>query len=227
MDELLPAACASAFCLGTWGAIAALAAFLAHRRMAAVERELGRRALPADEWPYAWYAGASIVWLAALVLAIVGLARKDWARAGRNCALVFLGHMTLATLAATAMVVVDASSGARGSPLPLVIMACAMVAAGAIAAAISTWLFAGARAARIEALPVAEGAKAPGLERWAIYLVSAIAWPVGLAAALVYGKPESVRVGANALRISVAQLLSIALLVCAAIVVLVALAPLD
>lgn len=225
MDEILAALCASSICLGIWGAIAAVAGLLAHRRMVSVERTLGARALPPDEWPYLWYAGASVVWLAALVLAIVGLANRRWARLGRNCTFLFLAHMTVATLAAMGSVFADASGGGDPSLVPLVVMACVIVAASALTAAAFVWRFAGARVARIEALP-SEGA-APGLERWAVYAASALVWFVGIGAAAGYGKPENVRVGANALRISVVSLTSIALATCIALAALATFVPLP
>ena len=227
MDEILAALCASSICLGIWGAIAAVAGFLAHRRMVSVERTLGARALPPDEWPYLWYAGASVVWLAALVLALLGLANRPWARLGRNCTFLFLAHMTVATLAAMGSVVADASGEGGGAPslAPLVVMACVIVVASALAAAVFVWRFAGARVARIEALP-AEGA-APGLERWAVYAASALVWFVGIGAAAFYGKPENVRVGANALRISVVALTTIALATCVALAALATFVPLP
>lgn len=130
----------------------------------------------------------------------------------------------MVTLGATAMVVSDAS-GRGNDPMPMVLLACTMVGVGAVAAAIFTWRFAGLRATRIETQPVDAAlssdaterptrARAPGLARYAIYLTSAILWPVGLVAAVLYSKPENVRVGAVALRISVAQLTVIALAVC-------------
>lgn len=225
MEQLLPAICACAICLGVWGAMAAVAGLLAHRRMVSAERALGSRAVPPDEWPYAWYAGASVVWLSALVLAIVGLANRRWARVGRTCAFLFLGHMTVATFAAMGAVLVDATGATGPSPAPLVVMACVIVMVSAVAMAVFLWQLAGARVARIEALP-SEGA-APGLERWAVYAVSALAWPAGFAAAAVYGKPENVRVGANALRISLVVLTSIALATCVAVSALVVLVPLP
>jgi hypothetical protein len=222
-SELAGAACAGLICVGMWALMAAGTGALAHTRMRRVEAALGRRALPTDERALLFYAGSSVVWLSALVLAAVGLFRRDWARLGRNCFFLFLGHMSLAVLAAIASMLSDAVGGAGPQPLPIVVTACVIVAASASAAVSFMFRWAALRATRIEASGPAEG-DPPGAERWAIYVGSALFWPVGLVAALIYGKPENVRVGATALRIMLLHVLAIALAVCVALPIGVALA---
>ena len=220
-SQLASAACAGLVCIGMWGLMAAGSGALAHLRMRRVEAELGRPARPEGERALLFYAGASVVWLSALVLSGVGLFRRDWVRLGRNCFFVFLGHITLAVIAAIASMMFDAGQGAGPQVLPIVAMACLIVAGSATAAVVFLFRWASLRAARIEASAPAVG-EPPGAERWAIYVGSALLWPVGLVAGLVYREPQNVRVGANALRITLLNLLAIALGVCAGLPIFVA-----
>ncbi len=221
-DEIAGALCAGVCCLGSWGAIALGAGWLAHRRARNVERALGREALPPDELPLLFYAGASVVWVSALVLAVVGLVKRDWARLGRNCLYLFLGHMTLVTLAAMTQATLDSVNGRTGDPMGVVLLACVIVAGSAIASLVFFWRWAGARADRIAAT-ADPSAEPPGAERFAVYAGSLLFWPVGLIAAVVYRAPESVRVGMNALRLTALHVVMIALAVCAALPVIVSL----
>jgi len=94
-DDALATLCTASICLGLWGGLAAAAVGLAQWRVRRVEATLGRRAEPSEEAVQLFYAGASVVYLSAAILALVGLAKKDWARTGRNCLLFFIGHISL------------------------------------------------------------------------------------------------------------------------------------
>jgi hypothetical protein len=209
-QDVFAAVCAGAICLGIWGALAGIAGAVAQWRTSRVERELGRPALPADEWPLLWYAGACVLWLSALVLALIGLSKREWTRAGRNSLFIFLAHITGVVFAA----LFSAALGDDGAalPVPLIAVSCAIAGIGISAAAALGWVYAGARADRIEKDPPT--GKPPGAERFAIYAASLVLWPVGLVAAAAYSKPENVRVGATALRLSLLQVAAIAAAVC-------------
>jgi hypothetical protein len=219
-DELGPALCASAICMLIWGGMAAGAGALAHWRMVRVERDLGTQALPAHEWPQLWYAIAAIAWPFAAVLAAVGLFRRAWARAGRNTFWILLAHFSVTTIGATVSMIFDAQHSGPG--IGVVFMACGMVLFGATLAMIMTWRFTSARADRIASEPHEAEAKEPStLERLAIYIGTVMAWPIGIAAAVVYSKPHNVRVGMGALRVTALVFTAISWAVCIGISVLV------
>lgn len=186
------------------------AGWLAHWRTRKVEAELGRPALPEGETALLFYAGASVVWLAAAVLALVGMAKREWTRAGRNCFFLLLGHFGLATLIAPLGPLGDAMHSR--SPLPFVIGICAILVISGFVASGFLWRWGSLRIARIEAEPPT--GDPPGLERWALYVGSVLVGMIGLVAALVYREPQNVRVGVTALRISTVYLLLIVTLVC-------------
>lgn len=186
-------------CLGIWAVVGGSAGWLAHRRMRSVERYLGVRAEPANESRYLWYAGAAHLWLAAAALALVGLSSGRWARSGRDATFIFLAHFTFVTFGAIAI-----GPSAQGplvrNMVPIITVACIVVGLGFTAAIVLGFLWASARARRIEALP--RMGPPPGAERFAIYIGSFLLWPIGMVAAGAYRQPQNVRVGATALRLS-------------------------
>ncbi len=214
-DQVMAAACAGLFCTGCWVVLAMPLGWAAHRRMRAVETADGARAVPANEWPYIWYAGSALVWLCAAVLAVLGLAQRKWARAGRNCTFIALAHFTLLTVGVSLITAASPGGSPRSVASP-VLVACLMVGAGALVAFVLILLFTLERARRISSQPV-EGHGPNALERWAVYLGTVFIWPVGLIAAAIYTKPENVRVGMNALRITAVTFVLVALAVCVAL----------
>lgn len=209
--------------------MAGASAWLAHRRMTRVEGELGGRATPGPEGAMLWYAGASIVWLSAAVLAAVGLLRRDRVRVGRDSLFILLGHFTVVTLGA---VIGSGFEGRHHSQMGPVFMAVSVVAVSAIASFVFAWRWSGLRCARLAPhdagpsgpyrTPETEAPERPGAWRFVVYLASLIMWPAGLVSAFVFDKPHDAHVGMWALRASLAQLLSIALLVCVGLGVLIA-----
>lgn len=216
-QDLTAALCASACCVGSWAAMAGGAGWLVERRVRRAEAELGRRALPSEERALLFYAAASTVWLVASVLAAYGLLARERARLGRSAYWILVAHFTLATLGACGIVV----TGDEG-PLPIVVMACLIVGGSALMSFGFAWRWSALRRARLER-EEPTGERPPGLERWAIYAGALLAWPVGLVAGLLYAKPESAGVGTIAARLSMLQLLAIALAVCVGLPTLVAL----
>lgn len=216
-DEILPAVLAGLCCLAMWSPVAALLAFAAHRRMRAVEAADGGRAEPAHEGPLLWYAVSAVAWPFAFGLAVVGIARRPWARVGRGSTLILLAHLTVAVLAAVASMI--ASAGRRDDPLPFVIMACAMLVTGALLAAIFAWRWSGARARRLASAPPAGGGL--GAARFALYAGAAFVGMLGLLAPFVLTKPEDAHAAKIAFRISVTHLALIVLGVCTALPILV------
>lgn len=208
--NLAEALCAGSVCLGTWAALGGASGWLATYRMRSVERATGGWAEPPNERRYLWYAGAAVAWPIAATLALVGLASRRWTRTGRDCALIMLAHFTLALFGSLGVAL--AQDGPGDNPLPLVIYACVMVGAGALAAMIIAWKWAGARAHRL-ASEEPTGAP-PGAERFAVYLASLAAWPVGFIAAALYTRPENVRVGTTAMRLSLGVLVAVVATVC-------------
>lgn len=203
-----------------YGLLAAGAAWLAVWRTRRVEAALERPALPAGETELLFYAGASVLWLSAAVLALVGLAKREWTRAGRNCFFILLAHFGLVTVIATLGPVGEAMGTA--SPWPFVAAICALVFAGFGAACAFLWRWGSLRVARIEAgRPTGEP---PGVERWALYVGALLVGMIGFIAPFVYREPQNVRVGVTALRIGTVYLMLIVTGVCVAIPALVALA---
>lgn len=203
-------------CLAVWAGLSLGLVGLAHLRVRAVERATGRPARPEDESPWLWYAGASVVWLSAAVLALVGLARRSHARVGRNCLALLLGHLGVASAAAFALVALERPGRSGPDPFGLVLLACAIVLTSSVFAVAFAWLWAGRRACRLAASPHPEpaGAGPSPLERLAVYAGSAVLWPVGLVALLLYAKPHDAHVGRRAFRISLVHVELIALAVC-------------
>lgn len=218
MEDLVAQLCAMACCLGGYGLLAGGASWLLHRRTLRVEEELGRRAVPPDEKPLLIYAGASVVWLSAAILAAVGLFRREWTRVGRNCAFILFGHLGLATVAGTLVPVARDARG--GEPLAIVAMACAIVLGSAAASVVFLWLWGARRLARLEALPPT-GDPPSTVERVAVYLASFLVGLAGPIAAAIYRHPQNVRVGVTALRVSLVNLSLIVLAVCLGIPALV------
>lgn len=205
-------------CLGTWGAMAGASGWLATYRMRSVERATGGWAEPPNERRYLWYAGAAVAWPIAAALALVGLASRRWTRTGRDCALIMLGHFTLAVLGSIGVAL--AQEPPQSDPFPMIVFACVMVGGGALAAMIIVWKWAGARAHRLASEePTGDG---PGAERFAVYLASLAAWPVGFIAAALYTKPENVRVGTTAMRLSLGVLVAVVAIVCVGLPVIAA-----
>lgn len=98
LPDFLAAMLSALVCVGCWGLLAVGLGFVAHARMRAVERTIGRPALPANETSLLWYAVSAIAWPFAFAFAIVGLAKRDWTRAGRNATFILLGHFTFFVL---------------------------------------------------------------------------------------------------------------------------------
>jgi len=209
-EDLFAAAIAALICVGCWGLMAVPLGFAAHARMRAVERADGRRAVPANETPLLWYAVSAIAWPFALGFAIVGLAKRDWARAGRDATIILLGHFTVYVVGSVLISVSTAEGGA--GLLPIVVLACVIVAVGSFAASAFAWRWSGLRAERIARAPSEEAPMGP--VRYAIYAGSFLLWPGGLIATAVMNAPHDVHVGKVAFRCSLATLLSTALLVC-------------
>ena len=214
--DVAAAICASACCVGSWAAMAGGAGWLVERRVRKVEAELGRRAVPPEEHAALFYAGASTVWLAAMAMAAYGLLKREHARLGRNAYWILVAHFSLATLGACGIVVAGDES-----PLPIVVMACLIVAGSFCMALGFAWRWSGVRRDRIAAEPPT-GLEPPGPERWAVWIGSAVAWPVGFVALLVFREAERVGVGTTAARLSLGQIALVALGVCLALPILVA-----
>ncbi|HJL14867.1 MAG TPA: hypothetical protein RMH99_04375 [Sandaracinaceae bacterium LLY-WYZ-13_1] len=222
-EELAGRICGGLCCLGMWVALAGGAGWLAQRRTRRVEQELGRRASPGREPAMLWYAGASVVWLSAAVLAAIGLARRERVRLGRDCLFILLGHFTVVALAS---ILGTGFEGSRTEPLGPLLIAVAVLSASAIAAFAFAWVWSGLRRARLAGPPrVDEGPyrspeegddpEPPGAWRFLLYGLSLVMWPAGFVSALVFGKPHDAHVGMWALRASLVQLLAITLAVCA------------
>jgi hypothetical protein len=215
---------AATIVLGGWAAIAAVLAVLAQLRMRAVEKTHEGPALPADDQALLWYAVASLVWLSGAVVAVVGLARRDWVRLGRNATLLFLVHITLAVLGASACAFVNAGGHHAGVPsleelFPLVVTACGVASVNVLAACGFAWVWAGRRRDRLRReAPLA--VPGPGAWRFGLYLASLMFWPVGIVCIAVLASPAEARVGSHAFRLSLANLALTALAVCVAIPVL-------
>lgn len=220
-SDVLARLCASVFCLGVWGALAAGSGWLAHRRVRSVEGATGRPARPDGEGPLLWYAGAAVAWPFAAGLALVGLISRERARVGRNCFYLLLGHFTLATVGAIAIAVVRPDDLGSTEIYGAVYFACGLVASGVLAAAGFGWIWAGRRARRIASEPPS-GAPPEGWVRVLLYLGSAVFWPAGLVSAAVFTKPESAAVGATAFRVSLLHLVTVAIAVCVGIPIVIA-----
>ncbi|MCB9596621.1 MAG: hypothetical protein H6719_28110 [Sandaracinaceae bacterium] len=210
MSDLASGLCAGACCLTMYGGMAAGAGWLASWRTKKVEAELGRPALPQNETAMLLYAGASALWLSAAVLALVGMARREWTRAGRNCFFILLGHFGLVTAMASLMPL--SSSGGPPGPLPFVIGTCAVILFSFVGASAFLWRWGSLRVARIEKEPPT--GDPPGAERWAVYVGSILVGMLGLIAAIIYKEPQNVRVGVTALRISLMYLMVVVVAVC-------------
>jgi len=215
------------------------AGWLAHLRSSRVEATLGARALPKDEMPLLLYAAASLVWLSAAVIAVVGLCTPKWARLGRNATWMFFAHLGVAVVGAAACVLVrDAHEAAGPSYLselvPLLSAACAITALNALAAFAFLWVWVGRRGKRIERgvarsredasayrapSPPAGAAReeSPGAWRYALYAGSLLFWPLGIVGLVWLSSPSNARVGASAFRLSLAHLATITFIACGAI----------
>jgi len=198
-----------------WGVMALAVGGLGHLRMKRVEADLGHRAQPSPERMQLVYAGASVVWLSALVLAVVGLARRDWARMGRSCLFIFLGHITLLVVLVP-MFMPSPSVRQAASPLPMLILVCSVVAVSALISAVFAARWASIRARRLESEPATETQDVGGL-RYVLYAVSLVFWPAGFGSALVFNKPENARVGFICFLLSLLNIVGIALSVCVAL----------
>ncbi len=218
MDESLASIVAGLICLGLWAVMAAIAGGLGHLRMKRVETALGRRAEASPERVQLFYAGAAAVWVVAAALALVGLSRRDWARTGRNCLFIFLGHIAF-IIALVPFVMPSAGAVGPATVVPILVLACSVVAVSAVSAAFFAARWALIRAKRLEGLAPTD-APPLGAARYALYLVSLALWPAGLVGVLVFSKPENARVGATSFIFSLVNITGIALLVCVALPVL-------
>ncbi len=212
--------CAGLCCFGMYGLGAAGAGWLAHWRTRKVEADLGRPALPEAETALLFYAGASVLWLSAAVLALVGMFKRDWTRAGRNCFYILLAHFGLVTALATLGPIGDAMH--QRVPGPFIAAICGFVLLCFGAACAFLWRWGSLRVARIEALPPT--GDPPGAERYALYLASILVGMLGFIMPFVYREPQNVRVGVTALRVSMVYVMLVATGVCAAIPVVMVLA---
>jgi hypothetical protein len=218
MTDLGASIVAALVLLGIWLALAAPVGYLAHRRMQRVERELGGPAQPADELPLLLRAVAAIAWPVAVVVGIVVWLRREWARLARDVTLIFLAQITASVLSVCALVItqtVDPPGGSAEELIPLVDLACATLAFGLLLGTVFLWLWAGRRADRLRRGP--PQGPAPGLWRFALYAASLLAWPAGIALAVIFTAPEKASVGAAAFRCSLIQIAAIALAVCIAL----------
>jgi len=179
--------------------------------MRTVEADLDRAAAPPDERRYLLYAAASVVWLSAAVISVIGFVKRDWARVGRDACFIFLAHIGLSVLGGVGQMLSEMMFG-RAHIAPLVIMACSIVLASATTSVGFLWRWGTLRVARIEAMP--STGDAPGSERFAIYLASVLVGMVGPITAFIFKEPQNVRVGITAMRISLAWLFLIVVTVC-------------
>ncbi|MBW2462858.1 MAG: hypothetical protein JRH11_14495 [Deltaproteobacteria bacterium] len=215
MDDTLASIVAGLICLGLWGVLAMIAGGLGHFRMKRVETALGRRAEASPERVQLFYAGAAGVWLGAAILAMVGLARRDWARTGRNCLFIFLGHIAL-VIALVPLVLPADGAVLPAMVVPILVLACSLLAVSSLFTAIFAARWALIRAKRLEgssptdALPL-------GAARYALYLASLAFWPAGLVGVFVFSKPENARVGATSFIFSLVSVTAITLGVCIAL----------
>ena len=214
-DDAFATLCSLLICLGVWGGFAAAGAALAQWRVRRVEANLGRRAEPSEEAVQLFYAGASVVYLGAAILALVGLAKKDWARTGRNCLFFFIGHITL-VIAGMPFVLAQSGREDAAAVVPILILACVIVGLSLLVASYFAVRWSALRTRRIEALP-ATGTEPLGAVRYVIYFGSLAIWPVGLVCAAVLKEPENVRVGATSFRLSLANFVGVGALVCIAL----------
>jgi len=212
VDDTFALVIASLICLGFWGVMALVVGAAGHWRMKRVEAALGHRAEPSPERRQLFYAGASVVWLSAIVLSIVGFVRRDWTRMGRNCLFIFLGHISL-IVAGAPMVMPHATRTSVASVVPMLILVCAIVAVNALVSSIFATRWALMRAERLEAAPATETKPLGGL-RYLLYFASLIFWPAGLVSVLLLNKPENARVGARSFLFSLVNVVCIALIVC-------------
>jgi hypothetical protein len=144
--------------------------------------------------------------------------QATWARLGRNASLIFLLQITGCVLGAIGVGAWNAVNPPRSTAdelFPIVVVASANLAAGVLLATPLVWAWAGRRADRLRLAP-ARG-EAPGLWRFAVYAASLLFWPVGVLLAVIFNAPENARVGANALRCSLLQLVGIAVAVAVAL----------
>jgi hypothetical protein len=221
------------------GSVAALGVgWAAHARMERAEATMVGPAVPRDDVQLLWYAVASLVWLSAAIVGVVGLCKREWARLGRNATWMLLVHVAVAVVAAVACAIVNERNPPPSTLLelvPLVFAACAIAAANILVACGFAWVWAGRRRDRVEhgktndrerrhayrtpAHPVDGCAPEPrpGLWRFALYAGSLVFWPAGVAALLLLSKPTNAGVGAWAFRLSLVQIGMIAVLVCASV----------
>jgi hypothetical protein len=206
--------------------------------MERAETTMTGRAVPDNEAVLLWYCLASMVWLSAAIVAVVGLAKRRWARLGRNATWIFLAHMLVAVVASIACVVINQGRRSDMPPLeealPLVVAACVIASANFLAAAAFAWAWAGRRRDRIERdgarrpdqdhayrgpgwPPQSSGEYPPGLWRFALYAGSLLFWPAGVVAVIVLSKPKSAGIGASAFRCSLIHMMAIVMAVCGAI----------
>jgi hypothetical protein len=213
-EDAAGAVVAGVICLGCWAVLAAPLAFAAHARMAKVEREDRKRALPANETPLILYGVAAIAWPMALGVAIVGLAKREWSRLGRNGAFILIGHFTVYVIGSV-FISANTASTPEDSLLAIVGFAASIVAVGTLGASLFAWLWSGARAARIASAPATK--EGMGALRFAIYAVSLFFWPAGIVCVAIMNEPHDAHVGKVAFRMSLLNLVLIALATCAAV----------
>ncbi len=148
----------------------------------------------------------------------MGWVRRPWARLGRNATLVFLLQITGCVLGAIGVGTWNAVNPPRSTAdelFPIVVVASANLATGVLLAMPLLWIWVGRRADRLSLAP--PRGEAPGLWRFAVYAASLVFWPLGVLLAVIFNAPENARVGANAFRCSLLQLVGIALAVCVAL----------
>lgn len=157
LGKMIGAGIAALIVVVGWGLAVGLIALLVHRRMAGVERRIDRKANPSDDKPLLWLAVAAIAWPFSAGVALVGMAKPEWSRLGRNATLVFLVQVTVMVLAA---IVTGGINAARsdGFPLPfaqemqpIVAIACGIFAVRLIASTVLFWMWSGHRSR--ESLP--------------------------------------------------------------------------
>jgi hypothetical protein len=218
VSDLVAALVASTILMGMWLCAAAPVAYLAHRRMRRVERELGAPALPANEMPLLLRGVACFAWPAAAVVALVAWLTRSWARLARDVTLIFLAQITATVVSAIGMAIAHANEPPRstaGELFPLVVVACVTLAIGTLVATAFVWQWARRRAQRLRLAP--PRGPEPGPWRFAVYAASLLFWPLGVVLSVMLTAPENAHVGANALRCSLVQIASIAIGVCVAL----------
>ncbi len=217
----VPAMVATGLLLGVWAVLGAAMGWLAHARMTRIEAATGRRAVPALERELLWYALASLVWLSAGIVAVICVAKREWARVGRNATVLFVLQVALAVLAAGACAAVNAEAE-HESVLPsakelfaLAVAACVLASINFLVTCGFAWVWASARRDRL--VRGARPGAGPGAWRFAAYVGSLFFWPVGFVCVGVLSSPADATVGARAFRLSLVNVAVTALAVCVAL----------